>query len=352
MEAFYGEYVEALAAEISHAEPQEPISTIYFGGGTPTVLSNGQLSAILAAVRERFEVEPDVEITLEANPGTVSLRKLRNLRAAGFNRISLGFQAMDDGALRRIGRVHSADEGLAAYQAAREAEFDNIGIDLIYGLPEQTLEDWQSNLEHALGLCPEHASLYELSIEEGTPFAEKQAAGQLNLPDEDSRLEMYEVAIRTLAAAGYEHYEISNFARPGFRSRHNQVYWRNESYFGFGAGSARYLDEVRCGLTKSVQHYITCIRQRIDPIGSCERLTGRALMGETIMLGLRALEGVDLGEFEKRFGVPLMDAYGETVCALQNDGLVELTKDRLKLTHRGLLMANRAAAEFVETERR
>jgi oxygen-independent coproporphyrinogen-3 oxidase len=395
LEALWPDYVEALISEISRARPRGPVETIYFGGGTPSILPAYQLLAVLSAITERFEVEPDAEITLEANPGTADLPKLRSLRNAGapaevrpssengdpalssplcgggdkpgikstlkapgslgnekqgFNRLSLGVQSFDDEMLKRIGRIHSAEEALAAYRMAREAGFDNISIDLIYGLPNQTLKDWQRELEHLLELRPEHVSIYELSIEEGTPFARKQEAGELELPDEETRLEMYEAAIGSLALAGYEHYEISNFARPGFRSRHNQVYWRNESYHGFGAGAARYLDGVRCSLTKSIQHYISCARLKIDPIESCERLTGRGLMGETIMLGLRSSDGIDLGEFRERFGVSLMEAYGDAIERLQGDGLVELNEERLRLTHKGLLVANRVVVEFVEEQ--
>lgn len=346
--ARHEEYVAALCQEIERAVPQAPISTIYIGGGTPTVLSAEQLSGVLGALFSRFEVEADAEITLEANPGTVDLAKLRALRGAGFNRLSLGVQALDDAVLRKLGRIHTVEQARQAYQNARAAGFDNLSLDLIFALPEQTLDKWGRTLAQAVELAPEHASLYELSIEEGTKFAELYAAGRLEIPDEDVRLDMYEAAIKTLTAAGYEHYEVSNFARPGRRSRHNQVYWRNESYFGFGAGAVRYLDGVRCNMTISVARYIADIRAGLDPTESCEQLTERALMGETVMLALRTTDGLDLRAFEARFGTTLAEAYGPIITSLQRDELVELTPTHLRPTHQGLLLANQIALQFIE----
>jgi oxygen-independent coproporphyrinogen-3 oxidase len=292
-------------------------------------------------------VEGAAEITLEANPGTIDLAKAAALRGARFNRISLGVQSLDDRRLRKIGRIHTSQEALDAYQAVRQAGFANVSIDLIFALPTQTLAEWQNTLNRAVQLNPEHASLYELSIEEGAKFAEAYKAGLLIMPDEDTRLEMYESAIAALTGEGYEHYEVSNFAKPGFRSRHNQVYWKNESYFGFGAGAVRYLDGVRCTMTTSVEDYISRIQQGLDPADSCEELTGSALMGETIMLGLRTSDGVDLRAFEERFSTSLIEAYDEVLPVLYNDRLIDLTDTHLRLTHKGLLMADRVAAEFI-----
>jgi oxygen-independent coproporphyrinogen-3 oxidase len=340
-------YVEALKKEISRARPEAPITTIYFGGGTPTLLSERQLMEILRAIQSRFEVTPDTEITLEANPGTVDLPKLQALRLAGFNRLSLGVQSFDPTLLSRLGRIHTVKEALEAYQSARNAGFSNIGLDLMYALPGQSLLAWQRTLEQAIRLNPEHISLYELSIEEGTKLAADCQAGKLELPSEDLQIEMYEAAISTLTASGYEHYEISNFARPGFRSRHNQVYWRNDSYFGFGAGAARYLGGARAKLTDSVERYIELVEKGHDPAISSETLTGRALMGETIMLGLRLREGVDLVAFRQRFGEDLSVVYGEQIAALKASGLVEIADHHLRLTHQGLLLANRVMGEFL-----
>jgi len=346
-ESLHQQYVSALIEEIALAESLSPVATIYFGGGTPTTLSAEQLTSILSAIFESFDVEGTAEITLEANPGTIDLAKAAALRGARFNRISLGVQSLDDRRLRKIGRIHTSQEALDAYQAVRQAGFANVSIDLIFALPTQTLAEWQNTLNRAVQLNPEHASLYELSIEEGAKFAEAYKAGLLIMPDEDTRLEMYESAIAALTGAGYEHYEVSNFAKPGFRSRHNQVYWKNESYFGFGAGAVRYLDGVRCTMTTSVEDYISRIQQGLDPADSCEELTGSALMGETIMLGLRTSDGVDLRAFEERFSTSLIEAYDEVLPVLYNDRLIDLTDTHLRLTHKGLLMADRVAAEFI-----
>lgn len=350
LETRHREYVEALLIEISRATPEGEITSLYIGGGTPTVLAAAQLAEILGAVRARFQVADEAEITLEANPGTVEAAKLRALRRAGFNRLSLGVQAMEDETLQLLGRIHSAQEAIDAYRGAREAGFDNISIDLMYALPGQSMAQWQETLAWAVALQPEHASLYELTIEEGTRFAELFAAGRLPAPEDDLRLEMYEAAISELTSAGFEHYEVSNFARPRRRSRHNQVYWRNESHFGFGAGAVRYLNGERCALTKSVEEYIAAIRAGGEAAESCEQLTGRRLMGETVMLALRTSEGVELAEFARRFGVELTEVYGESVAALQREGLVEVAGGRLRLTHRGLLLANQASLEFVEAD--
>lgn len=348
MQSLYQDYVDALISEISNARPRGRISTIYIGGGTPTALSAEQLSSVLRAITGHFDAAPDAEVTFEANPGTVDLTKLQALRSAGFNRISLGIQSLDDDLLKRIGRIHSSEDAVEAYRAARRAGFDNAGLDLIHALPGQSVADWRKTLDRVVELHPEHASLYELSIEEGTVFARQCAQGKLDLPDEDEKLEMYEAAIEVLTRAGYEHYEISNFALPGFRSRHNQVYWRNDSYFGFGAGAVRYLDGKRCSLTTSVEDYIAHIKRGEDPAVSCEELTGRALMGETVMLALRTSDGVDTSLFESRFGVPFEEAYAKVLPALLDSGLAALEQGRLRLTHRGLLLGDEVSAEFLE----
>lgn len=347
LNVLHDRYVEALKKEISRAVPEAPITTIYFGGGTPTVLAENQLGEILQAICSCFDVTPDAEITLEANPGTVDRAKLQALCLAGFNRLSLGVQSFDHTLLARLGRIHSAKEALEAFHSARAAGFANIGLDLMYALPGQSLLAWQRTLDQAIRLNPEHISLYELSIEEGTKLAEDCQAGKLELPSEDLQIQMYEAAIAVLTSAGYEHYEISNFARPGFRSRHNQVYWRNDSYFGFGAGAARYLGGVRAKLTESVERYIDMINQAQDPVESTETLTGRALMGETIMLGLRLREGVDLTAFQQRFGEDLSATYREKIAVLKESGLLEIADNHLRLTHQGLLLSNRVMGEFL-----
>jgi len=348
LEGLFDDYTKALILEVRAAEPVgSALKSIYFGGGTPTILSADALGSILEALRDRFGLARDAEITVEANPGTVDAPGLSNLRRQGFNRLSIGAQSFDDATLERIGRIHTADEAREAFALGRAAGFDNISIDLMYALPDQSLSGWQETLRAALGLAPEHISLYELTVEEGTAFGNLQQRCQLRLPDEDLQIEMYLSAIRTLASAGYEHYEISNFALPGRRSAHNQVYWRNEPYFGFGAGASGYVGGIRYTNVRSPSEYIESIRTTGRAVESAEALTGRRAMGETVMLGIRMLDGLDLAAFKERFGIGIAEAYDGELKALAARGLVELTETRLRLTPAGLLVANEAAAEFV-----
>jgi oxygen-independent coproporphyrinogen-3 oxidase len=348
MESLFGGYVEALTAEICAAPPADrPLDSVYFGGGTPTVLSPDVLAGILSALRDRFGLAGDAEVTVEANPGTVEVSGLAALRRAGFNRLSIGIQSFDDAVLARIGRIHTAEEAREAVAAGRGAGFNNISIDLMYALPEQSISDWRCTIESALDLAPEHISLYELTVEEGTVFGGLHKERRIRLPDEDLQIEMYTTATRTLTAAGYEHYEISNFALPGRRSHHNQTYWRNEPYFGFGAGASGYVSGARYTNLKSPDRYIERVRAGGSAVETSETLTGRRAMGETLMLGLRMLDGLDLAAFRERFGVDLDTVYRRELTGLANRGLVELTEGHLRLTPSGLLVANDVAAEFL-----
>lgn len=351
MEPLFDDYVDALIREINRTGQEQPyyhrLDSVYFGGGTPTVLPPNKLTNILAAIGDTFGLAEDCEITIEANPGTVDRCTLSQLRNAGFNRLSLGVQSLDDEFLSAIGRIHTAREALDAYAWARSSGFVNIGIDLIFALPGQTLQHWKSTLNTVASMNPEHISLYELSIEEGTRFAELCAEGQLKLPEEELRLEMYEIAISTLIAVGYEHYEVSNFARPGFRSRHNQVYWRNEPYFGFGAGASSYVNGIRSMRVGNPRRYIESINHGEDAIESSECLTGRHRLAETLIQGLRLLEGVDLRWFKAETGVDALDVFADEISSLAQKGLVEVSKDRLRVTHKGLLLMNDVAVEII-----
>jgi oxygen-independent coproporphyrinogen-3 oxidase len=343
MEGLFEPYVEALKAEIRLSADRFPdarISTVYFGGGTPTVLAPEQLSSILGQINQSFPVDADAEITIEANP-------VARLSPRRFNRLSLGVQSLHDEELRLLGRIHTADEAVRAFREARGAGFRNISIDLMYGIPGQTLESWREILNKALELNPEHVSLYSLTVEEGTPFYKMHQAGELTLPGEDAEADMYEEAIRILTSAGFVHYEISNFAKPGFECRHNMTYWRNEPYFGFGAGASSYLEGVRAANVRDVEEYIHRIKNRESPVESQESLTGRSAMGETIFLGLRMLAGVDEESFARRYGLLLQEAFPAEVESLLKRGLIERRDGFIRLTHTGLLFANDVFAEFV-----
>ena len=244
-DAHIARYVRALTQEIRQAAPVFPADTIFFGGGTPTAIPAADEAALLRAVLEALPVTLDAEITTEANPGTMDVAHLAVLREAGFNRISFGVQSFDAGLLKTLDRIHSADEARYAVKAARAAGFENVSIDLMFGLPRQTLKQWQDTLEQALNLATDHLSLYSLIVEEGTGFYTMQQKGRLPLPSDDLAADMYEIAVQTAQSAGYGQYEIANFARPGRECRQNLHYWRNQPYYGFGCGAVAYLHGAR-----------------------------------------------------------------------------------------------------------
>lgn len=354
MEALFAEYTQALIAEIESAvnsgEPHPHLETVYFGGGTPTLVPVDYLIDILGVIKHTFGVSKTAEITIEANPGTVDLTKLKTLKEAGFNRLSIGVQSLDDEFLASIGRAHSSQQAIEAYDNARRAGFENIGIDLIFALPGQTINHWANTLDSAIGLASQHISLYELSIEEGTKFAGMCAQGRLDLPDEDLQIEMYELAITKLTSAGYEHYEVSNFARPGFRSRHNQVYWLNRPYYGFGAGATSYVNGVRAIRLADPKKYTESICSEEGPIESSEQLTGRALLGETIIQGLRMREGIDVDRIDSDYDADIGLEFKKEIASLESRGLIEESDGRIRVTHQGLMLLNDVSAEFLESK--
>lgn len=346
-------YVDLLFDELrQRAEPRETLAvpTLYFGGGTPSLLSPGQIGRLIAAVHTHFSVEAAAEITLEANPGTVTLESLQGYLAAGVNRLSIGVQSLDDRQLALLGRIHSAEEAMAAFTQARTAGFSNVGIDLMHGLPGQTLDAWQGTLQEAVALKPEHISVYGLSVEAGTPFAKKAQQGELNLPDEELAIAMFEETAAVLCSSGYEQYEISNFALPGYRSRHNQVYWRRGNYLGFGAGAHSFLNIPayggRWGNPLTLAEYADMVNSR--KMSEMEApLTRKEAMAEFMFLGLRLLEGVDTGDFARQFGLDLEEAFPQAVASLCARGLLTAEGSQVRLTSQGLLLANLVMVEFM-----
>ena len=326
-----------------------PISvpTIFFGGGTPTFLQGEQLAAILRTVQDHFAVEPNAEISSEANPGSSDAAKFAAMREAGFNRLSIGVQSFHDELLVALDRFHTAGEAEHALQAAREAGFTNLNLDLMFGLPKQNLRLWEATLARALALGTEHLSLYALTLEPGTRFERMEAGGKLDLPDEDVELSMYERSIALLTAAGLEHYEVSNFARPGYRSQHNQVYWRNEEYLGIGPGAVSYLDGRRWKRERLPIRYNAKVEAGADLAAESECLNGEGALGETMMLGLRLRDGLPLQVVRARFGIEPLDRFASQIARLQTEGLITLAADTLRLTHRGLLFANDALGAFL-----
>lgn len=324
-----------------------PLDTLFIGGGTPTVLSGAQLSELLGWVHEYIGLSPGAEITVEANPGSVTRRGLQAMRESGINRVSLGVQSFSDEMLRVIGRNHTVRDIETSYDLIRRSGFDNVNFDLMYALPNQTFADWQATLQRAISLGPEHLSCYSLIIEEGTPFGELHARGELPLPPDDEEAAMFEYTIDTCVEAGYEHYEISNFARLGFRCRHNELYWRNESWLAAGPGAHGYWQGKRYWNERGLEEYGRCLEAGELPIDGFETPTLDEQMDETMMLGLRLVGGVDVREFAWRFGRTVDDVYGDTLARLSDWGTVTLEGDKLRLTRRGILLANRVLAEFL-----
>jgi oxygen-independent coproporphyrinogen-3 oxidase len=350
------EYVTAVVREMELRAGRltGPISapTLYFGGGTPSLMAPQLVERVIKTAARLCGLASDAEVTLEANPGTVTVEKLAGYRQAGVNRLSLGVQALDDHLLQRLGRVHSVDDAVVAYAAARKAGFTNMGIDLIHSLPGQSLAMWQETLEAATLLAPEHISAYGLSVEEGTPFAAMEERGELLLPHEDESAAMFEATRELLTAAGYEHYEISNFARPGCRSRHNQVYWRRGDYLGFGAGAHSFLQKpewgVRWANPRNCAAYLTAMGKCALQDEAYQSLTRQEALSESFFLGLRLLDGVDLRQLEAEFGAaPLQEQYGETINDLLAKGLLVKSDQRLAISSEAIIIANRIFSRFV-----
>ncbi len=341
-------YVEALCREIeARSEAQTRVPTVFFGGGTPTTLAAGDLVRILETVRTSFAVDADAEVSVEANPSDASLPYLTALRAGGFNRLSFGVQTFDDRLLRSIDRIHSGAEAETAVRLAHDAGFDNVSIDLMFGLPRQTLADWDRSLDRAFALGVPHLSLYGLIVEEGTAFFARRERGKLPLPTEKAEAAMFARALERAPAEGYERYEISNYARPGFACRHNQIYWRNEEYFGFGAGAASYRGGARQMNERLPARYAETVKAAGTAFVSEERLSERETMGETMMLGLRLADGVDLAAFAERFHVRAEDVFANEIARLRASGLIEVQDERLRLTSRGLFLASDAMLVFL-----
>ncbi|MHB8057605.1 MAG: radical SAM family heme chaperone HemW [Desulfuromonadaceae bacterium] len=345
------EYPALLLRELQlHSAGSEPLASIYFGGGTPSLLQPLQLGGLLEGIRAHTGIREDAEITLEANPGTVTPASLKEFRGAGINRISLGIQSFDDRFLEVMGRIHTAQQSRQAFMDAREAGFTNISIDLIHSLPGLSLNQWRSELLHAIALSPEHISIYGLTVEDGTPFASIYPPDSPELTDEDLSADMFELADTLLTAAGFEHYEIANYARPGCRSQHNSGYWRRDGYLGLGVAAhsfmhdgcgARFsnpdnLDEYRQGVTSD-------LLTRLDE----QKLTPDGAMAEYLFLGLRLADGVDLRAFECEFGCSLESAYGTATADLERLGLVVKKDGVLALTLKGMLLSNQVFTRFL-----
>jgi oxygen-independent coproporphyrinogen III oxidase len=350
-----GAYLAALRREIMHTAAERPwtgygVPSIYFGGGTPSTLAPEDLTRLIGVIGHSFPVQADAEITLEADPGTIDLAGLEALRAGGFNRISIGVQAFDDGLLNALDRLHSAADARCALAWARRAGFTDLNLDLMFGLPGQSLAAWERSLHEASAFAPTHISVYGLTIEERTPFYRRQQLGRLALPDEEIQVAMFERADRLLTTAGYVHYEISNYALPGWRSRHNLHYWQHGEYLGFGAGAHAYLDGHRRENERLPWRYIRAIAESGSAAGAPELIDRERRMREGLMVGLRLREGIDLEAFARAHGVHLDIAHAEPIAELMKSGHLRLTNGRLRLTDRGRLVADAVLGRLLAVE--
>lgn len=355
-------YIKALIREmeVRKAEVEEEVNveTVYSGGGTPSLLSPDSVKNLLIAISKEFTLK-EPEITIEANPGTVDLDKLKGYRDAGVNRLSIGIQSLNDRLLSVLGRIHNRKEALNAYESARSAGFENIGIDLIHSVPGESLSDWEGDLKEAISLRPEHISAYNLTVEEETHFFHQQEKGFLGLPREEEQVAMFLETERILGDAGYEHYEVSNYALPGFRSRHNQIYWKGGEYLGLGVSAHSYISgrwsvvrgQANCGRraanTSNLEEYFRLIKEKGNAITEEEILPRKKAMGEAVFLGLRMMEGIDLSYFKDRFGIGIDAAYPDAVKDLMGDGLLESGGGHLRLTKKGILFLNDVSVRFV-----
>ncbi len=307
-------YANALIDEINKSELRgKAADTVYIGGGTPTFIAAEYTEQVMRAINEDFAINPDAEITIECNPGTADFEKLSRLRDCGINRISIGCQSADDGILKTLGRIHTYAEFEECYFTARKAGFDNISVDLMFGLPGQSLKIWRDTLDRVISLEPEHISVYSLKIEEGTPFFDMLKDGVLNIPDDDANREMYDTAVEILNDNGYNRYEISNFAKTGHESRHNLLYWQCDDYIGFGAGACSCIGGKRFSNEYDINDYISKIGESGSAVIKSEAAAGSPadLMSEFMFLGLRLDRGVSKSEFAKRFNKDVYEVFGE-----------------------------------------
>jgi oxygen-independent coproporphyrinogen-3 oxidase len=323
------------------------LSTLFIGGGTPTVFDDRLLCQILTACRAVFGFADDAEITLESNPESLLDRDLDELRRRGVNRLSIGVQSFHTEELALLGRAHDAHQAERAIQAARRSDIDTISLDLMCGLPGQTTSSWRDTLSRAIDCSPEHLSIYQLSIDDKTPFFHMHRRGKLHLPDEDQVLAMDDITMELCAQAGFEQYEVSNFRQPGCGCRHNLVYWRNEEYLGCGAAAVSYLDGERCGRTADPRLYCELIEAGASPVSSRERLDRRASFRETVIMGLRLNEGISEDRLDQRFGYRLHDICGDVLDSLVAGGLLQHDGVNWRLTTRGRQLANVVMRELV-----
>jgi len=338
-------YLEHLIEEYDSYDIKK-LRTLYIGGGTPTALSAPQLAFLLEKLTEKLDLSYLEELTIEANPGDLDQEKIAVLKDSPVNRVSLGVQTFNDRMLKQIGRSHSEKDIYENIANLKKAGFDNISIDLIYALPKQTMEDVKTNVSKAIALDIPHMSLYSLILENHTVFMNRMRRGKLPLPKEDLEAEMFDYIIAELEKAGFEHYEISNFSKPGFESRHNLMYWDNAEYYGIGAGASGYVDGVRYKNHGPIRHYLQAVEAGNARVQE-EMLTLKEKMEEEMFLGLRKKSGVSKKRFEEKFGISFEDQYGAVVSELTEQGLLVPDRDIVRMTKQGLFLGDTVAEKFI-----
>jgi len=345
-------YVRALIAEIGRAGKAAgaggaSADTIYFGGGTPSLLTGEEVAAIIGACRDAFNVTPDAEITLEANPETVTSETLSALRDAGVNRLSFGVQSFRDEELRRLTRLHGVERAKAAYRDARSAGFHNVSLDLMMWLPGQQVDHWLESVDEAIALAPDHLSLYMLEVYPNSPLREDMARLAWSQAPDDDVAAMYTASMERLEAVGYQQYEISNVSRPGRMSRHNLKYWTDGDWFGFGCGAHSTIDGVRWKNVSATEEYVARLGARQSPAGELRRLSRDERLGDALFTALRLTEGADIAGINARYDVDAWSRFGEDLQRFVEFGLLEVTEDRWRLTRPGMLLAHEVMTVFV-----
>jgi oxygen-independent coproporphyrinogen-3 oxidase len=350
---WFDQFVAAVHAQVKQAAQskwsrERQVESVFFGGGTPTVLDPEQLVFLLQECGLRFNCKHEkIETSIEVNPATIDHTGLVRLRRGGFNRISIGVQSLHDRELKRLGRLHTVDDALHTVAMAREAGFADLSMDLMYGLPRQDVAGWKQTLDRALSAAPDHLSIYELTLEQGTPFFARAGQDELGLPDEDEVLAMLDHTCRIMERADFQRYEISNYARSGHECRHNVNYWNNGSYLGFGPGAVSCKSGRRMKAPADVEQFCECMQSGQLVCVDEEELSSEERFRETVIMGLRMTCGVGLNALEKRFGINLITYYGAALDQLMKQQLLEVHQGRLRLTERGLLLANTVMAELV-----
>ena len=347
------DYQRALCAHLAEAAPQAApyvVDTVYFGGGTPSYYGAQRLIGLLKHIKKLYQVDKRAEITLEANPDSVDLKSLRRLHRAGFNRVSLGLQSADDSHLSALHRPHTFAQAVQAVEWARRAGFENLSLDLIYGLPGQSEQDWHDTVERALDLAPEHISAYGLKVEEGTPLFRRVKEGEA-LPDDDAQADCYLWAVERLAQAGYEQYEISNFAKPGFPSRHNLKYWLTQPYIGFGPGAHSDFGQRRYSFLRDLDGYIKGILEGGAIVDEDERIPENERSGEYLMLRLRTAQGIEEWEYHRAFSLDF-EPLERQLLEYESQGLAHRIDRRWRLTPQGFLVSNQIIGTLLELQER